>query len=148
MKKTFNIKAQVTHIALHVKDTKKSESFYKTWCGMKKVHSHPSQGDDQDVIWMASPGQGDDFVIVLVPGVNDNRQSEGMRHIGFAMESKKDVKSLARKAEKAGLLHWGYARYNWPVGTLCALKDPDGHIVEFSYGQPLGKDFKQGYKLG
>ena len=143
MKKEFNVKAQMTHIALHVQDVEKSKAFYAKWAGMNEVHSHGDYLQGTKTVWMASPGQGDDFVIVLVPGANDNKQAEGMRHIGLSVGSEKEVKKIASEAKKAGILHWDYATYSWPIGTLCSVKDPDGHIVEISYGQPLGPDFKK-----
>lgn len=146
MKKEFNVKAQMTHVALHVKDTRESAEFYKKWAGMEEVHSHGDDVDGKNVIWMASPGQEDDFVIVLVPGANDNRQGEGMRHIGLSVGSEQDVKDIAEQAKQDGILHWDYMTMKWPVGTLCSVRDPDGYIVEFSYGQPLGQDFKNSQK--
>jgi catechol 2,3-dioxygenase-like lactoylglutathione lyase family enzyme len=142
MKSKFNVKAQFTHVALHVKDTKKSSKFYKKWAGMNVVHKHHSQGDNQDVVWMASPGMEESFVIVLVPGASENKKQKSMSHIGISVANKKEVKKIAEKAKKEGLLHWDYATYKWPVGTLCSLTDPDGYILEISCDQPLGPDFK------
>ena len=50
-----------------------------------------------------------------------------------------EVESLAARAKAAGLLHWP-AEDNGPVvGYRCGLKDPDGHVAEFSIGQQKGK---------
>jgi hypothetical protein len=32
----------------------------------------------------------------------------------------------------------GAARLCAATGYLCAVKDPTGYVIEFSYGQPLG----------
>ena len=35
-------------------------------------------------------------------------------------------------------LVWPPRELPYPVAYFCALRDPDGNYVEFSYGQPLG----------
>lgn len=40
--------------------------------------------------------------------------------------------------DHATCLAWEPKLFPYPVGRRCALRDPDGFIVEFSYGQPLG----------
>ncbi len=145
MKRQFNGASRLTHIALHVEDIEKSVAFYKSWCGMNEVSRRNGDDGAASVVWMACPDQQDDFVIVLMSGAANDQvltTKEKMRHLGFAVATRKDVRELADKARKAGILHWDYQEHEEPVGTLCSIRDPDGHIVEFSYGQPLGPDLK------
>lgn len=145
IKKHFNGAARVTHIALQVGDVEKSAAFYKGWCGMEEVNRRLNDRSGEKVIWMACPGQEGDFVIVLLSGAHPGQVDTGkerMRHIGLAVESEQAVRNIAVSAKAAGILHWDYQEFPFPVGTLCAVRDPDGHIVEFSFGQPLGRDFK------
>ena len=141
----FNsVAAQMTHLALHVTDIDASVDFYKKWAGMKEVDRRVSDKSGDTVVWIACEGQEDDFVIVLLDGAKQklDPEKEGMRHIGLSVPAKSDVKNIAEAAKREGVLHWDCMELPFPVGTLCAVKDPDGHIVEFSQDQPLGPDFK------
>jgi len=144
MKVDFSKASQLTHIALHVTDLDKSVAFYKEWCGMSEVERRDSPRSGSSVAWMACEDQEDSFVIVLVDGADPDQidsSKERMRHIGLSVASKDDVLKMSKKADDEGVLHWDYTEFAFPVGTLCAITDPDGHIVEFSFGQPLGRDF-------
>ncbi len=138
------MKPAVTHIALYVEDVHRSAAFYRQWCEMDVVHTHDSDIENQPVTWLACEGQEDCFVIVLIPGRPEawKRQPGGMTHIGFNLDSQEKIKEMAQNAQASGVLHWDYDEHDYPVGTVCSLVDPDGHIIEFSHGQPLGADFK------
>ena len=43
-----------------------------------------------------------------------------------------------KRAEEEGCLHWAPKEFRPPTGYLCAVTDPTGYVIEFSYGQPLG----------
>jgi hypothetical protein len=45
---------------------------------------------------------------------------------------------MTEEGRAAGCLAWEPKEFPYPVGYRCALKDPDGYVIEFSYGQPLG----------
>lgn len=132
------MKTTITHCALHVADIDASIAFYDVFCGLKLVHEH---GDDpaSRTVWLAAEGQEKQFVIVLVPGGGEHAQdAEDMTHYGIAVAARADIDRIAERGREAGCLHWEPRELPHPVGYLCALKDPDGYIVEFSYGQPLG----------
>ena len=42
------------------------------------------------------------------------------------------------RRELAGYLVWEPREEPYPVGYYCGIRAPDGNMVEFSYGQPLG----------
>lgn len=127
-----------THCALHVQDVDASISFYEQYCGMKVVHSHGSNPEERTV-WMAEKGRESDFVLVLVSrGKRQSRMEGDMTHYGFALGSRDEVDAIAKRAKGEGLLHWEAQDLPSPVGYICAVCDPDGYVVEFSYGQPLG----------
>lgn len=128
-----------THCALHVQDVDRSIAFYETFCGLEVVHAHGAPA--QRTVWMAEPGRQDAFVLVLVSGGAPRAPQEGdMTHYGFALAQRADVDAIAARGKAAGCLHWEAMELPDPVGYLCALRDPDGYIVEFSHGQPLGPD--------
>jgi lactoylglutathione lyase len=132
------MKTAFTHCALHVVDVDASIAFYRDFCDLKVVHSH---GDDpkERTVWMAEEGREQAFVLVLVSGGEGHSQPENdMTHYGFAVGRREDVDRVAEQGRAAGCLYWEPQELPYPVGYLCALRDPDGYVVEFSYGQPLG----------
>lgn len=127
-----------THCALHVHDLDASLAFYARFCGMREVHSHGASPQDRTV-WIAEQGRESEFVLVLVSGGEHQKRKDGdMTHYGFAVSSRDEIDRIAEEARKAGCLFWEPQELPYPVGYLCALEDPDGYVIEFSYGQPLG----------
>jgi catechol 2,3-dioxygenase-like lactoylglutathione lyase family enzyme len=128
----------LTHLALHVRDLEACVAFYKDFCGMGEVHER-DDGSGGRVVWLAEPGRGKDFIIVLLGGGPGRDQGErDYSHFGFALESAAAVDAVAQRAEAAGCLAWAPRAEPYPVGYYCGLRDPDGNFVEFSFGQPLG----------
>lgn len=132
------MKTAFTHCALHVQDLAASIGFYEHFCGLKVVRRH-GEGPDDAAAWLAEEGRETKFVLVLLEGGSGRRPCEGdMTHYGFAVETREDVDAVAAQARETGRLYWEPRQLPPPVGYLCALQDPDGYIVEFSFGQPLG----------
>jgi catechol 2,3-dioxygenase-like lactoylglutathione lyase family enzyme len=126
-----------THCALHVRDLERSIAFYRSYCGLKLVKEHGK--DEGRTVWFASPGAESRFVLVLLGGGPAHVQDKGdMTHYGFGVPTREDVDRIAERARKEGCLHWEPRDYAPPTGYLCAVKDPSGHVIEFSHGQPLG----------
>ena len=126
-----------THCALHVRDLDRSIDFYRSYCGLEIVKQH-GQGKGR-VAWLASPGEEDHFVLVLLGGGPAREQDkDDMTHYGFGVASRDDIDKIAERGRREGLLHWEPRDYDPPTGYLCAVRDPTGYIIEFSHGQPLG----------
>jgi len=131
------MKMKMTHLALHVKNPEESLLFYSRYCKLKVVHDRMDGG--KRVLWMGEEGKEKDFILVFISGGNRPPQdSMDYSHIGFALAKKEDVDSIAELARKEGKLYWDIREEPFPVGYYCGVKDPDGNIVEFSFGQPLG----------
>jgi catechol 2,3-dioxygenase-like lactoylglutathione lyase family enzyme len=129
--------ATLTHIALHVNDFESCISFYEQYCGMSV--SHRRADEHSNVVWLSEPGKEHEFIIVVIDGGKSQAQAtDDFGHLGFAVESSERVDELASHAESEGRLVWPPRREPYPVGYYCGIRDPDGNIVEFSYGQPLG----------
>jgi catechol 2,3-dioxygenase-like lactoylglutathione lyase family enzyme len=108
------------------------------------VHTRPASTAGEHVVWLASPDYRGLFVIVLLPGrrlVKSPAASEN-EHLGFAVTSVQEVKRLAERGRQEGILFWDYEEGDYPVGTTCGVLDPDGNVVEFSFGQPIGFDHR------
>lgn len=129
-----------THCAIHVKDMDASIAFYETYCGLAVSHEHGATPEERTV-WMAEPGRERAFVLVMVSGGSGHTQAEGdMTHYGFAVDSRSEVDQIAALGRAAGCLYWDVQEFPYPVGYLCALRDPNGYVIEFSHGQPLGPE--------
>ena len=132
----------LTHLALHVRDLEACIEFYESYAGMQLIHDRVK--DDSRVVWLAEPGQESSFILVLLPGgPGRNQSTEDFSHLGFALETNDAVNTIADRARMAGILEWEPKQEPYPVGYYCGIRDPDGNIVEFSYGQPLGPGAKE-----
>ena len=126
-----------THIAVHCADIGASTRFYRDICGMRVTHERNDDG--VSVVWLAEPGREAELVFVLIGGGESRPQdAQDFSHLGFALHSKAAVDALADRGRAAGCLVWEPREAPYPVGYYCALRDPDGKFVEFSFGQPLG----------
>jgi catechol 2,3-dioxygenase-like lactoylglutathione lyase family enzyme len=129
------MKPLMTHIALHVSNLDASLAFYREFCGLKVVHERVDEG--ARVVWLAEDGKERAFVLVFIEGGRRAPQApDDMSHLGFALESRDAVGEIASRG-RAHLV-WPPRDLPYPVGYFCALRDPDGNIIEFSHGQPLG----------
>ena len=127
----------LTHIALHVADLDAMVAFLADYCRLEQVHARGSAG--HRTVWLAEAGREEDFVFVLIEGGPRRDQAPSdYSHLGFALASKREVDEVAERARAAGCLAWPCVEEDYPVGYYCGVRDPDGRVVEFSYGQPLG----------
>ncbi len=128
-----------THIALHVPDVEACIAFYQRYCGLTLVHDRGDARSGSRTVWLAEPGNEERFVLVLISGGPTGRQaSDDFSHLGFALASEAEVDALAAQAAADGILAWPARREPYPVGYYCGVYAPEGRVVEFSFGQPLG----------
>lgn len=136
---------RITHIALHARDFEGCVAFYARHCNMRVVHERPGHELGERIVWMAEPGRERDFIFVLLPGGPGYRRAEGdVSHLGFAVDSRGTVDAIAERGRADGCLALEPRQDEYPAGYYCGLFDPDGRIVEFSYGQPLGPGAEDG----
>jgi catechol 2,3-dioxygenase-like lactoylglutathione lyase family enzyme len=131
----------LTHLALHVRRLPESIAFYERHCGMRCIHRRRAAGQAQDdgVAWLAEPGREREFVLVFISGGPERARERGdFSHLGFALPSRAAVDAAAERARAEGILVWEPRAEPFPVGYYCGVRDPDGNVVEFSFGQPLG----------
>jgi catechol 2,3-dioxygenase-like lactoylglutathione lyase family enzyme len=131
------MKPSLTHLALHVRDLDACIDFYASYAQMQIARDRTNNG--YRVVWLAEDGREKDFILVFLPGGPGRNQTErDLSHLGFALESRAKVDAIADRAKVEGILAWEPVEEPYPVGYYCGVTDPDGNIVEFSYGQPLG----------
>ncbi len=127
----------LTHVALHVLDLAACVQFYENYCGLKSVHQRRS--GNKEICWLAEPGREKEFILVIMNGGALKEAKPGdYSHLGFAVACRKSVDQIAAQAQQEGCLIWAPKKEPYPVGYYCGVRDPNGHQVEFSYGQPLG----------
>jgi len=126
-----------THIALQVRDIERSIAFYARYCGLRVVHDRVSDG--ARVVWL---GWGEDpprFVIVLLQEPYEVNRQPPWQHIGMAVERREEVDAAYARAVADALTGlWPPVDAGPIVGYYCGVPDPDGNMVEFSYGQRIG----------
>ncbi len=122
-----------THVVLKVADLDRSIAFYRRFCALDVVRDGRPRGH---TVWLGPPHRGDGpapFVLVLYQAPVDFR----VDHLGFQCEGRAEVDRLAGEARQLGILVEGPLEGGGDIGYVAMVRDPDGHRVEFTFGQPL-----------
>ena len=132
--------ARWTHVALPTGNLDKSIEFYTSLTPLVLVERF--QDDQGESCWLSNDKQVETpFVLVLVSFNKDKGGELGLltpfAHIGVEVPSREDVDNIAAKAREMGCLHWEPQYVNPVVGYVCALKDPDGNVIEISHDQKV-----------
>lgn len=126
---------RMTHICLHVERLDECARFYERYCNMTVVDDRSEEGAGS--VYMANPARESEIVLQLMSGgQNLSLPDSDNRHFGFAVESKQAVDEVARKARADACLFWEPDEYI-PGAYLCAVKDPNGNCLEFSFGHSM-----------
>jgi len=128
------VPARWTHITITVADLDRSIAFYRSICGLEVVRDRRPSGGS--TVWLGyAPDAASDpvFVLVLMPGEVTDR----LDHFGFQCDTRDEVDAMARRATELGILEEPPTDSGGVVGYWMTLRDPDGHRVEFTHGQPL-----------
>ncbi len=142
------MKAQWTHLALHVNSLEASIAFYTRYASLRVIDRHSdASSTGMNVAWLSDRSPEDElsFVMVLqegtphsLPNAKPQQPLGPISHLGFALASGEEVDAVASQARENALLKFGPTFLNPYAGYLCIISDPDGHMVEFSHGQALG----------
>ena len=128
--------SRLTHLALPCHDLDATIQWYEKYTPLRKTHHR--QDPKGAVAWL-SP-QESEIVLVFIQK-NDNSEPIAvltpLAHLGIALDSTDQVDQVAARGENEGCLAWEPRQESDPVGYICALSDPDGNLVEFSYGQEI-----------
>jgi catechol 2,3-dioxygenase-like lactoylglutathione lyase family enzyme len=123
-----------THITITVSNIDRSIDFYTSLCGLTVLRDRRREGGG--TVWLGHPPQGgEDPTFVLV--FSEGEVTDRLDHFGFQCESKEQVEAIAESARRQGILVFPPKDSGGVVGYWTIIKDPDGHSVEFTFGQPL-----------
>jgi catechol 2,3-dioxygenase-like lactoylglutathione lyase family enzyme len=123
-----------THLTATVSNFERSIEFYQQFCGLSVVRDRRKDGSG--TVWLGPPplpGKNPTFVLVLMEGEVSSR----LDHLGFQCDSVVEVDEIAKKAEREGILVYPPTNSGGSVGYWTIIRDPDGHQIEFTFGQPL-----------
>jgi len=123
-----------THITITVSNIERSIDFYNSFCGLSVLRDRRRQGGG--TVWLGPdtpPGQNPTFLLVIGEGEVTSR----MDHLGFQCDVREQVDQIAERAIQLGILVEPPTDAGDPVGYFTMLRDPDGHLVEFTNGQPI-----------
>jgi catechol 2,3-dioxygenase-like lactoylglutathione lyase family enzyme len=128
-----------THIALPCVDIDKSIEWYLRFTPLELLDRR--EDEDGWGAWLGHRDQVDTpFILVLVSFKRDKDKGPQpimapFAHIGIEVTSRAEVEAIANRGEEEGCLAWPPTDMPPPIGYICALTDPDGNMIEFSYDQ-------------
>ncbi|MEK6333583.1 MAG: VOC family protein [Acidobacteriota bacterium] len=123
-----------THITINVSDINRSVDFYTSLCGLSIVRDRRPEGRHN--VWLGAPAKsGEDPVFVLV--IVQDEVKARLDHFGFQCDSRAEVDRIAELARQQDILVEPLTDIGGVVGYFTMVRDPDGHLVEFTFGQPL-----------
>jgi lactoylglutathione lyase len=137
-----------THVAIPVNDVERSIEFYTSLTPLVVVARH--EDENGKGAWLSNDKQVETpFVLVLselyapvakqfeiVPG-EPHRTLGPFSHIGVELPNKADVDEVAERARALGCLEWEPRQMPEHIGYICAARDPDGNVIEFSWNQKV-----------
>ncbi|MFN2576599.1 MAG: VOC family protein [Pyrinomonadaceae bacterium] len=123
-----------THITINCSNIDASVDFYTSFCGLTIVRDRRVEGRHN--VWVGpatNPGRDPTFVLVIV----QEEVKARLDHLGFQCDSRAEVDRLAEMARQKSILVQPPLDVGGVVGYFATVRDPDGHLVEFTFGQPL-----------
>lgn len=123
-----------THITINCSDIDASVAFYTSLCGLSIVRDRRLEGRHN--VWLGpQTKEGEDPIFALV--IVQDEVKARLDHFGFQCETREDVDRIAALARAQNILVEEPTDVGGVVGYFIMVRDPDGHLVEFTHGQPL-----------
>jgi lactoylglutathione lyase len=130
----MNASVRWTHFTIPVSDMEGSVRFFTQVCGLAVVRDRRLEGGR--TVWLGprpAAGRDPQFVVVLY----DGPVGEPLNHFGFQCDARDAVTAIADRARAEGALVEGPTDAGGSVGYYAIVREPSGHLVEFTFGQPL-----------
>lgn len=123
-----------THITINVSDLERSINFYTSLCGFSIVRDRRPEGRHN--VWLGPQPQPDEDPIFVLVLIQDEVKAR-LDHFGFQCDSRDEVNRIAEMAREQDILVEPPQDIGGVVGYFTMVRDPDGHLIEFTAGQPL-----------
>ena len=126
--------AHFTHLTFTVSNFEQSIAFYRDICEMVVVRDRREEGGS--TVWLGPQGAdkgNPPFVFVIEEGEVRDR----LDHLAFQCDTREEVEVKANLGKALNALQSEPRDVGGSVGYYTMLRDPDGHIVEFTHGQPI-----------
>ncbi len=117
----------LTHVALAVRDVRKSFRFYRRVFGVVEIYR------EDGFIQAQTPGSRD--VLVFEENTKEAGAAGGIVHFGFRLTKPEDMEGAATAVEKAGGKILSKGEFV-PGEPYLFFADPDGYEVEIWYELP------------
>jgi lactoylglutathione lyase len=130
--------ARWTHVAVPVSDLDRSIEFYTSLTPLVVVARHADERGRG--AWLSNDKQVEaPFVLVLseMDAGHAIRTLGPFAHLGIELPDRADVDAMAERARALGVLEWEPAQLAPHIGYVCAARDPDGNVIEFSWNQQV-----------
>lgn len=132
-----------THVALFCSDVNRTAAFYKKYAQMMEVHRRTDAATGHRVIWLSDGLRP--FVTVFIEAAQVTPVLGPFAHLGVSCPDKATVDRLCDQALADGVLAKPAEDSGPPIGYWALLKDPDGHVLELSYGQEIAFSVRQSH---
>lgn len=123
-----------THITINCSDINASVEFYTSLCGLTIVRDRRIEGRHN--VWLGPATKSDEDPVFVLVIVQDEVKAR-LDHFGFQCDSRAEVDCIAEVARQQNILVQAPLDVGGVVGYFTMVRDPDGHVVEFTFGQPL-----------
>lgn len=123
-----------THFTVPLSNLQKSIAFFTGECKLEVVRDRRSEGGS--TVWLGpkpAEGKNPEFVLVAFEG----EVREPLDHFGFQCDTRAEIDDIAARAQADGTLVEGPTDAGGSVGYFVVVREPSGHHVEFTHGQPL-----------
>src|SRR5215467_12830909 len=114
------------HVALNVRDVRKSLEFYSSVLGMK-------------LEWMPDPDNAyltsgaDNLALHKLPDGAEPGQTQTLHHIGFVVREPEDVDAWADRVRKSGIQLAAEPKTHRDGARSFYFRDPDGLLIQVIY---------------
>jgi lactoylglutathione lyase len=119
-----------THISFKVYDLEESSKFYLKYCQLEIIQDRRETGGNS--IWLGHK-KTNQIAFILT-------QSDliiPIDHIGFQIEQLDQLDEIERMANEDDSILTPVTYIGGLDGNFVMIKDPSGHIIEFTHGQPI-----------
>jgi catechol 2,3-dioxygenase-like lactoylglutathione lyase family enzyme len=118
------------HVALNVRDVRKSLEFYSSVLGMK-LEWMP----DEDNAYLTSGS--DNLALHRLPPGTEPGQAQTLHHIGFVVRKPEDVDAWADRVRGYGIRLAAEPKTHRDGARSFYFHDPDGLLIQLIYHPPI-----------